>query len=603
MKRWIAIAGPAAALVAIGLAVVPRTPGSPPQRWRGTPGHETPESSLEVEPAADPALAAAAFARVRRRVSGQDPGPDATGDVAGPVLWLCAYRPPRDPRCAEGHGATLALALDAAAAGVGPHDGALKLDWLLAAEPARWPDDDRPHEAGAFGLRVGGAVILPSEVLERALFRAEKEDGTPSWDPAALRSLLSRRGADVTETFDFERLKTASWVQVDAGASPVRTYRLHRYDPPDVTDPGALRTAIVQAADHLAREVDAQGRIRYRWSVGQGRELAGYNLLRHAGTTYSLLQAWERVREPHWADAAERALGYLVGKSRTDERQGPFGGGRVRYLPEGSHVKLGGAALATVALATWEQATGDLRWRNERVEFARFLVSQQRETGEFVYFAPKEPGGTPKDDVSAYYPGEAVLGLMLAHALDRDPLWLDTARRGADWLLDVRDRGKGPSRLENDHWLMIALSLLYAETREERYLAHARRLAAAVAWQAGVHDGHEAFHRDYAGGYYEPPRATPASTRAEGLVAVLDACAAAALACDAERALLGRTLAHALQSQYTADLLYWMPSPERVRGGVAGGIVDPDLRNDFAQHALSAALGAERTISTSQTAP
>jgi hypothetical protein len=319
-------------------------------------------------------------------------------------------------------------------------------------------------------------------------------------------------------------------------------------------------------------------------------------MLRHAGSAYSLVQAWDVVREPRWREAAERAIGWYVERSRADERHGPYGGGRVRWLPESTHVKLGGAALAATALATWQAETGDTRWEGELREFALYLVSQQQQSGEFVYFASVEPGGPPRDDVSVYYPGEAVLALALTWEVDRDPRWLEAAVRGATWLVEVRDAGKSERSLENDHWLMIALSHLYRETEDPRWLEHSLRLAAAVEWQAGAHEGHAAFHRDYAGGFYEPPRATPAATRAEGLVAVLDTCAAAARDCADVRRRLVATLGHMLEGQYVPELLYWMPSPDRVAGGFAGGIVDPDLRNDYTQHALSALLGAARVI-------
>jgi hypothetical protein len=346
----------------------------------------------------------------------------------------------------------------------------------------------------------------------------------------------------------------------------------------------------------MASIVEADGRFRYLWRTADGRPLSGFNVLRHAGSAYSLVQAADTFGEPGWRAAAERALAWTVGRSRTDERHGPYGGGKVRWLPETKHVKLGGAALAAVALATWQQTTGDERWSTELREFARYLVSQQQESGEFVYFASIEPGGEPRDDVSVYYPGEAVLGLVLTYGVDPDPAWLEAAIRGAAWLVEVRDAGKSRRSLENDHWLMIGLSHLYRITQDPRWLDHSLRLAEAVEWQAGAHAGHDVFHRDYKGGFYEPPRSTPAATRAEGLVAVLDTCEAARRACPQVQDRLVAALGHVLESQYRPETAWWMPRPGRVVGGFAGGVVDPDLRNDYTQHALSALIGGARVI-------
>lgn len=566
------------------------------------------EAALEDSVASDAGVAWRALSHVRARIAAEGPS-EGLDTMQGRRLWLCAYEIPGAPWCAVGNGDTLAAAIDQAtdavvARGRPSPSTVWKLDWEIGRSPGSWPRDARPHEAGTVGIDVAGAMILPSEVLERDLFATDDEEDPSTYDHPAIRRLLADRGATVGESFDFDRIRTASWVEPAPGAPPVRTYRVHEWALLDAEDPDAVLTRAVWAAESLARTVGPDGRIAYLWDVSEGREKKGSNLLRHAGSTYSLIQAWARTGHTPWKDAADRALGYLLSKSKTDERTGPYGGGTGRYLVEGSHIKLGGAGLALVALATWQATTGDTSRAAEAREFATYLVSQQEQSGEFVYFASKTPGGEPRDDTSAYYPGEAVLGLVLWSQLDPDftppgalsGTWLQTARRGADWLIDERDAGKTPSELENDHWLMIALDRLYVATRDARYRAHALRLAEAVAYQQRLQEGHDRYHRDYRGGYYEPPRATPASTRAEGLVAVLDLLAEDDDADPAIRSLLLDTVRHLTQSQYTPPMLYWMPRRDRVAGAVAGGIVHPDLRNDFTQHALSALLGTERVL-------
>ena len=312
-------------------------------------------------------------------------------------------------------------------------------------------------------------------------------------------------------------------------------------------------------------------------------------------STYALIEAYARAPHRPWRDAAERAIGYLLEHTATDVRTGPYGGGLGRYVVESSYVKLGGAGLALLALATWQATTHEETYLEQAKQFATFLVSQQRESGEFVYFASKTPGGPPRDRTSAYYPGEAIVALATLHELDPDPRWLQAAIRGAVWLIEVRDAGLPPERLSNDHWLAMGLRSLHRQTEDPRWRQHAQRIAEAVAWQNRLHDGHDAYHRDYRGGYYEPPRSTPASTRAEALVAILELGVADDRRAEVE-ALLFETVQHVLQSQYTPDTVYWVPRPEGVVGHLAAGIVDPDLRNDFTQHALSGVLGAERIL-------
>jgi hypothetical protein len=247
------------------------------------------------------------------------------------------------------------------------------------------------------------------------------------------------------------------------------------------------------------------------------------------------------------------------------------------------------------------EATGDAEtYREEAVQFARFLVASQTETGEFQYFPSREPGGplTSKDR-SAYYPGEAIFGLIRLYSWDKNELWLETAVRATDWLIDVRDKGKDERRLANDHWLMLALSHVYYYTRDERYVTHSINLCRAVEYQylknkPAWEDGD---YPDFRGGYYDPPRSTPAATRGEGLGAVLETCRIAGRDdCGWIEELLHETARHEMLSQYDPDMSFWMPNRKKAFGGWNGGLLDMEIRNDFVQHNMSSLIGLERHL-------
>ncbi len=526
-------------------------------------------------------------------------------ELPGRPVVVCGFPVPRPPSCARSEGENLLVALTRAASSLpsGAGAGRISVDVEILDREVSWTNPGhRPRDPGVWGYRAGEAVLPPAQVLTSAVYGGGEED--KSFREDLLRSELQRRhptpGIDVT-TLPLHRFRTVSWVE-DGRGGALHTYRLHAFERPSI-EPDALAAHAAQAADHLASTVEGNGKVRYLFDTAHGVTGKGYNLLRHGGTTYALLQAYQRFEHEPWLRASEAAIAYLLDHSQRDVRTGPFGGGEVLWVEESSYIKLGGSGLALVMLTQHMQATGSDRYLEEARAYARYLVSQQKQSGEFVYFASRTPGGPPKERDSAYYPGEAILGLAQLYAIDPDPLWLDTARRGADWLIDVRDRGLGPRDLSNDHWLMIGLSHLVKHTGDARYVAHSKALAAAVAYQADRNRKKVAAHPDYFGGYYDPPRSTPAATRGEGLVAVLDTCALVDDPCDDVRALLRDTITHELWAQYTAETVWWVPTPALVVGGFSGGLMDVDLRNDFTQHNLSAVLGAERHLREGVTLP
>lgn len=603
-RGWLAIAG--GGLVA-GVGLVVACSRSAVEAPDG-PVHVE-EDVLEVPELADESVMRQVFLRVEAVATG---GSGTSHDLArwdGRRVFVCAYRLERRALCGTGEGADLGAAVTSAVQDLlvraGPRNWSRalwKVDFVVSSEARRWPAAGFDHGVGEHGMvvRRGDAIswLTPSEILEIPVFRIHREDEPGALDQTRLRDALVERDPSVgplDADFTFDRIRTVSWVARSPGEGIVRTYRTHAWAYPSLDQDDLLERAF-WAADHLAAITDVRGRIRYLYDPAEDRVQGGYNLLRHGGSAWSLISAWERTKYEPWLEASRAAIGFLLAHTRVQERHGPFGGGRTRWVVESQRIKLGGAGLGLLALAEYTAATGDERWLPEAREFATYLVSAQKESGEFEYFGHMTPGAPPEEETSAYYPGEAIVGLMRLHTIDPNPLWLATAERGARWLIEVRDAGKSPKKLANDHWLMIGLSRLYAETRAPLWRDHALALADAVEFQQQRHARHVRYHRDYRGGYYEPPRSTPAATRGEGLVAVLDLCAMAERPCEGARRVLEETVRHELQTQYTPETSWWLSAPDRAFGAFYGGLADVTIRNDYVQHNLSSVLGLERHL-------
>jgi len=582
---------------------------------------------------ADPEVAAAAFGIIRSVLYEEAAGDAAAlRDLPGRRAFVCAY--PTRPRmiCATGAGDDLAASVEAAATAlkeeagrkIKPADKAsirLKLDVVTRAEARTFKrDTDRPRARtvatyGFFVHTEDGEIswLLPSELLERGIYDTKKK----VFDRSKVLDRLQDRNDDLDtmpDAFPYEAFETITWVEKDEPGAErpgvFRLYRLHPYEFADAT-PDVMLQRSVWAADYLMSSISAAGKIRYRFKVAKDRDSSSYNLLRHGGTTYSILQAYDRTRFTPYLTASEQAMQYLFDHCDRDRRTGPWlpetheSFGESLFVvspadeeaPQGK-VKLGGAGLALVMIDQYVEATGDTEtYREQALGFARFITASQKKDGEFLYFPARHAGGElTSTDGSAYYPGEAILGLVRLYSWDRNPLWLETAVRGADWLIDDRDAGKSASTLANDHWLMLALSYLYHYTDDARYLDHSIALCRAVEYQYRKNERHWAQYPDYQGGYYDPPRSTPAATRGEGLGAVLDTCQLAGMDCGWIEELLLETVRHEMLSQYDPDMCFWMKNRPKAFGGWNGGLLDMDVRNDFVQHNMSALIGAERHL-------
>ncbi|MEP7082905.1 MAG: hypothetical protein ABI841_08045 [Chloroflexota bacterium] len=348
----------------------------------------------------------------------------------------------------------------------------------------------------------------------------------------------------------------------------------------------------------------ARTRMGATWLAGVGREdgsffyiyypearefeAVDYNEVRHAGTTYSLFQAYDVLRDERVLDAAERAAQYI------EDHSVPAGDGGLAFTYEG-RMKLGGQALALVALLERRRVLGDDS-RDELISgLSEFMMSLELADEPGRYYqsydaALQEPSLEPDSD---YYPGEALLALTRLARHYPDGPYLDAAERAAEYLVhrrdgDIPEAGQVP---REDHWLALALSELYqlspdASYRDVAYL----QAESMVANQFTAADGPM---RAGGSALQSPINYTSTATKGEALVAVWAMAAATGDDEAAARyaAAARRNAQFQLRVQFTPENTELFPDPEMVIGAWGKDALDPWIRIDFVQHNISALIG------------
>jgi hypothetical protein len=366
---------------------------------------------------------------------------------------------------------------------------------------------------------------------------------------------------------------------------------------PTSIDPASLLTSVKMGADYLSRIVGDDGRFTYSYAAASDKDGRQYGLIRHAGTTYALLEAYEEFRAPVYLGKAEQALAYL--RSRIKVETSP-NGEKIAHLLEsndGELQKVGGAGLSLVAMSKRAILTGDHSDLELMRQLALLIVRQQYADGHFRANADLEREGLAngkklKTEV-IYYIGEALLGLMRLYAIDPDPRWLTAAKKGADYCVDVRDVNTTDDTQEHDHWLSYALGDLFRETHDARYKNHAYRIARAI-----VHKQKTAADVpiDMVGSFYNEGDSTPAATRLEAYASDIQM---AQLAGDDAKWMIDPAIIVAKfikGHQFGDDNSFMLPNPEKARGGLRKGLFDDEIRIDYVQHAMSGWLHLARAI-------
>lgn len=349
------------------------------------------------------------------------------------------------------------------------------------------------------------------------------------------------------------------------------------------------RDRLLQAAraggDYLLRIQKQDGGFNYYYDAAEDRfDSRRYNIVRHAGTAAALFDLYAVTRDSRYSESARRAMRFLVTRFRRAPRtQGSY------VLDYDGKAKLGANGLALVALTRQIEilpASGD---RRNAEALARLILTLQRKDGSFeMRYAL--PGNEQTQWESLYYPGEAMLGLIRLYGLNHDTRLLNAARRGADYLIG---RQQKMNELPADAWFMQALEALFNIGREKKYVDHALALAEAMIAGQYAEDAPEGFAGGFGPG---SPRATPAASRAEGLVA---AYRLARRTSDARAPKIAASLRASARFQLTQQLTVdtdGVRNPRLAAGGFREGLTSMKVRIDYVQHNISSLLSIAEAL-------
>ncbi|MBC1370730.1 poly(glycerol-phosphate) alpha-glucosyltransferase [Listeria booriae] len=222
--------------------------------------------------------------------------------------------------------------------------------------------------------------------------------------------------------------------------------------------PTEIEGVIHRAGAYLADQVGVDGEFVYGYFACFDKKIKHYNSLRHASSTYSMLESYEVSGDEAILTAAKRALRFLAIDLIREQ------GDRAYVIERDTNeIKLGANAAAILAFSKYMQVTQDMAYLPLSQNLARAICDQQQENGQFIHVL-EYPTLAVKDPFRIiYYDGEAVLAIMRLYAIDPDETWLNTAKKAFDYFIEK-------SYWKNhDHWLSYCTNEITKYAPEDRY--------------------------------------------------------------------------------------------------------------------------------------
>ena len=311
-------------------------------------------------------------------------------------------------------------------------------------------------------------------------------------------------------------------------------------------------------ANCLKDLVQSDGRFKYRYDSQNTTSLDGYNVLRHAGAIWSMLDVYRDVTDKTLLAGGRKATCYLL-----DTYLRFFHDYNNACICEDNKIKLGGNALSTLALLSLFELTQDHFLLAVAEQLCQFVLTQRLENGALVhkrYFL----SGKISDFTSMYYTGEALLALLVLYQLTHRKQLLDAVLEIENELA-VADYGvDGQS-----HWMLYSLELLSHFHGSAIFYRHAEKIVKHILENPE---------------YLSWERSTPIACRTEGLLAFLRMRRPA----DVDDGALCEKCLEQVKTNLMRQLAFRLPDGSFIRGGRDHR--KNEVRIDYIQHNTSAFL-------------
>ena len=226
-----------------------------------------------------------------------------------------------------------------------------------------------------------------------------------------------------------------------------------------VVDDKILNDIIIGASLYLVNLIGDNGKFIYGYYPASGNEIDNYNIVRHAGTIWSIINLYRMRRDDGLIGKLDKAIDYMYEAIDCKDAD-------TAYLIEikSNEVKLGANGVAVIMLTEYMSVFSGEKHLDMVKKLANGILELQNpETGKYWHVLNFPDYSKKEEFRTIYYDGEAAFALARAYSVTKDEKYLNGAKAAIEYFIANK------YSKYRDHWVSYSVLEVLKYVSDPRY--------------------------------------------------------------------------------------------------------------------------------------
>lgn len=230
-----------------------------------------------------------------------------------------------------------------------------------------------------------------------------------------------------------------------------------------------IKDVISKASTKLLNMSYPTGKFIYGIDARTGEMYTTYNLLRHAGSIWSIINTKKYIKDADLEQRVDKILNYILDRYTIKKRNKVF----ISKSERNDAYSIGSSGLMLLALTDYQVQFKNDKYLEIAKGIADGILSMQQPNGQ--YYQIYDPNLELKNPFECeFYIGETTLALMKMYKITKEQKYLDSVIDALDYCISI-----GFEKY-SDHWMAYTLAELSEFVQDEKLIEFATRNVSAM---------------------------------------------------------------------------------------------------------------------------